>query len=532
MALPTASTPGFVAYPGVVYGPDVACSCLSRWLYLFRKLCVAKGYGDPVVWQLTGGNSASAGTHTQGGVYDFGGLNNAQSMLAREAGAVDYPRNWTGNRHRHGIIDCPHNERARYQRTACIVYRKNGLGYLGLAGPDPLPAPSRWRTYAEGIDWMKAELSKLNVTTEEDIDMGTADELSAQIKAVANLITRYDRSNQARANAIMAAVQADDAEKDAHFETLKAILAEQGVEDFWARPILRDGKSVPAIQELADAKTIGLRVEKVLSGLGSKVDALDAAIEANDLDGIRAAVDALRVVVEEAHPKAEPAIVPATQYGVDVSGWQTVEHVDAVTTDPKYGFVIVKASQGEQSGNAAHDSQVAEVREAGLCVGHYHFAECDQDPIKELDNFLARAKVQPGDIVALDAEDWDQKDHPERMANTPWTQRVSFVLTWLEEAERRLGVLPPLYVNWSWIKGLRTAATPEQWARLTRFEVWMAQWFLAGQPVKPGEFDHIDGKDGTPDGWRVFMHQWTNNDNGLDGNYLPNPSKWAEFAIK
>lgn len=525
MALPTASTPGFTAYPGVLYGPDVACSCLARWLYLFRKLCVAKGLGDPAVWQLTGGNSLSGGTHTLGGVYDLGGVAYARSMLAREAGAVDWGRNWTGNVHSHGIIACPHNDPAAYQRAACIVYRRDGLGYMGLAGPDPLPPPSRWRTYQEGIDWMKSELSRLNGT--EEISVSDAAYIIEQNKTIAEMVAYV----QKQVKAVATQITAEDAEDDAQFAQLLA--AVNGVDEaVWDTKVRRGDTYVPVIQEVADGKSIALRVEEVLAGLGAKVDAANAALAANDLDGVKAALEALRVTVEEAHPKAEPAKVPATQYGVDVSGWQTVERVDTVTADPKYGFVIVKASQGESSGNAAHDSQVAEVREAGLCVGHYHFAECDQDPIKELDNFLARAKPQKGDIIALDAEDWDQKDHPERMANTPWTQRVNFVLTWLEEAERRLGVRPPLYVNWTWIKGLRTAATPEQWARLTRFEVWMAQWFLNGVPVKPGEYDHIDGKDGTPDGWRVFMHQWTNNDNGLDGNYLPDPSKWAEFAIK
>lgn len=268
MALPTAATPGYTAYPGVLYGPDVACSCLSRWLYLFRKLCVKRGFGEPVVWQLTGGNTASGGTHSQGGVFDLGGVGNARAMLAREAGAVTWPRPWSGNYHTHGVIDCPHNDPAAYQRTACIVYRCDGLGYKGLAGPDPLPPPTRWRTYDQGIEWMKAQLALEEDDMFTDQDRKELLYIQDQIKYLADRIAYV--STQVKA--VAGLVTADDNEKDARFAEVKALLEAQDAGDvakatLFDTTVSRGDADVPVIQEIADIKTLVLGLTQAVAAL-------------------------------------------------------------------------------------------------------------------------------------------------------------------------------------------------------------------------------------------------------------------------
>ena len=184
MALPTASTYGYGYYPTVGPTPDVACNCLREWLSVFRRLLRFKGYGDVDIWQCTGGLSASGGTHSRGGAFDYSGISYNKAMLAREMGAyATWPRNWSGNQHTHGVLSgCPHNEPARYQLVAMRVYRRNGLGYKGLEGPDPLPKPSRYRFWYEGIAWAEAQMgNKTTTTTQEDDDMPLSDADLAKI---------------------------------------------------------------------------------------------------------------------------------------------------------------------------------------------------------------------------------------------------------------------------------------------------------------------------------------------------------------
>lgn len=169
MALPTAATPGYGVYPTLGPAPDVACNCLREWLPVFKRMLRFKGLGEIDVWQCTGDASASGGTHSLGGAFDFGGIRNDRAMVAREMGApATWPRNWSGNQHTHGVLDgCPHNDPAHYQITAMRVFRRNGLGWNGLLGPDPLPPPSRYRTWREGIEWAEAQMSP----KEDDVNL-------------------------------------------------------------------------------------------------------------------------------------------------------------------------------------------------------------------------------------------------------------------------------------------------------------------------------------------------------------------------
>ena len=62
-------------------------------------------------------------------------------------------------------------------------------------------------------------------------------------------------------------------------------------ERVWAKPVIRDGKPISALQELADTKTIALRTEAKMSGLLSAIQAL-ATNQGQDPAAIQAAVEA------------------------------------------------------------------------------------------------------------------------------------------------------------------------------------------------------------------------------------------------
>ena len=204
---------------------------------------------------------------------------------------------------------------------------------------------------------------------------------------------------------------------------------------------------------------------------------------------------------------------------MDVSGHQTLEQVKAACANPKYGFAIVKATEGLSYDSPSYAAQMAAVRDAGLCAGAYHFAWPNQDPLKEAEHFARVAALKPGELACLDVENW-----PEITAAS-WTQRLTYTLAWLREVKRLTGATPLVYANWDWIKGLRTAATVAQWDELVTFPLWIAQYRAAGT------FDTVSPKTGSANGWPVVMHQWTNNDGGLDGNYMPDPAAWAKYAL-
>lgn len=170
-------------------------------------------------------------------------------------------------------------------------------------------------------------------------------------------------------------------------------------------------------------------------------------------------------------------------------------------------FVIVKASEGEGWRSSAYPEQIAAVRAAGKLAGAYHFAWPNQNPLTEAANFVGAADLRPGELAALDME--------REKAGESWETRVAYALAWCDEVKRLTGATPLVYVNWSWVKGLRSAATATQWARLTKYPCWLAEWSGTA-----GDFSTIDGQTGEG-GWPVGMHQYAVIDD-LDRDYIPN----------
>lgn len=261
-----------------------------------------------------------------------------------------------------------------------------------------------------------------------------------------------------------------------------------------------------------------------------------------ELARISAELTKVREKLELPPPNPEP-VDPAFSLGYDMSGHQTVAQVTEATKTTDFG--IIKITEGYGFENSVEDAQVAEVRNANDLVGMYHFAWCDQDPIRELEHFLQFAELRIGELPSLDVENWGTGEKPTpEMKATPWTQRVDYTLKWLEGCEERTGALAPWYANWDWIKGLRTAATIEQWERLCRFPVWIAQ------PIKlltslgqngvegidwrwrePGEFDTISPKAGSTVAPYILLHQYKTKPydmNWLDGG----KQNWLKYAVK
>lgn len=152
--------------------------------------------------------------------------------------------------------------------------------------------------------------------------------------------------------------------------------------------------------------------------------------------------------------------------GFDVSHYQSAGQVQQATAG---AFVFVKSTQGTGNVDAEHDQDVAVIREAGVTVGHYHFAEDVFSAFAEAQWFLDHTDLRPGDLVALDRE---------RMNGT-WAQRVSYGVAWLIYVQKACGAIGFRYLNKSWLYALEAVAAGAE----DRWPLWIATvGDQAGQP--------------------------------------------------
>lgn len=89
-------------------------------------------------------------------------------------------------------------------------------------------------------------------------------------------------------------------------------------------------------------------------------------------------------------------------------------------------FVFVKATEGSTYANPKAAQQVAHGRAAGLVVGHYHYPHMANDPAAEADFFLKAAKPQPGDVLTLDWEGYDDANK-----NVPFARQIAYKAAFL-----------------------------------------------------------------------------------------------------
>lgn len=472
MTLPTASTPGYTYYTDAFGRKWVCCECVAAWLPWYQKMLLHAGIIQFCinVWQLTGGATDSKGTHSQGGAIDTFQYSNNAIAIAREMGA-------TGSWHRtvaqgfsrdhaHMVLrGCPHSlDTCAYQVKAQAA-GFNGLGYLGRGGPDYHPDPQVYRTWSQGIDYAKQVLGT-PTTVKEWWEMAIPDSEISRIAA-----------------AVVSKLMATPIDNPVPGGPDQSLAISEWSQNYHAHEAWVEAKAANA-----------------------KIDALTNLVT--------------KFIQGQGTPNP-PEPVPAL--GVDVSGNQTVDQVRAVVADAANKFVFVKATEGYTFNNLKYADQIKLVRDDGDTVpGVYHFAWLSQDPIQEADHFLGYAGLQTGEVIGLDVEDWGETDpskpkyaeHKAMRDNTPWSQRVDYAIRWCEYVEQKTGAQPVIYVNWNYIRGLRTAATPEQWSRLTTFLQWQAVWTKklpdgTSRPRLPGEYDHVDGQNGEPDGWKVLFHQYS-----------------------
>lgn len=160
-------------------------------------------YLKPIQGSYSTSTSASGGTHDGGGTVDIDctGLTDEQARriettLRRVGNAAWWrPKTSYWKSHVHSVRqDC--GDLSSQARTQVSDYR---AGYSGIPIGGRTTKDTGTRSYVS-VTWGSYD--------NEEIDMTTATELAAQLKALAEQATKNDQKNQIRANALAAAIQA------------------------------------------------------------------------------------------------------------------------------------------------------------------------------------------------------------------------------------------------------------------------------------------------------------------------------------
>lgn len=88
-------------------------------------------------------------------------------------------------------------------------------------------------------------------------------------------------------------------------------------------------------------------------------------------------------------------------HGIDVSHYQGNIDWKQVASDPKVGYVFIKASEGANIQDDYYLSNVREARRAGIKVGSYHFFRANVSPEVQLKNFMSMMDVKNQDILPI-----------------------------------------------------------------------------------------------------------------------------------
>lgn len=102
--------------------------------------------------------------------------------------------------------------------------------------------------------------------------------------------------------------------------------------------------------------------------------------------------------------------------GVDLSGYQGS---DVTGWLDGRDFAFVKVTEGSHTVDSGWSGRLAQVRDAGLVPGVYHFAHNENDVGGDVNNFVTTfgPALKPGDLIALD---WEQTGGQSNAHCTAW----------------------------------------------------------------------------------------------------------------
>ena len=106
--------------------------------------------------------------------------------------------------------------------------------------------------------------------------------------------------------------------------------------------------------------------------------------------------------------------------------------------DKKPDFIFLKATEGSTHTDTRYKQYKAEAEKLDIPTGAYHFFSYSSDGAKQARNFIATAKLKPGDLLpVLDCEFTNKMASKEKVTR----ELVKFIRT----IEAELGVSPIIY---------------------------------------------------------------------------------------
>lgn len=150
--------------------------------------------------------------------------------------------------------------------------------------------------------------------------------------------------------------------------------------------------------------------------------------------------------------------------GIDVSAWQRGINVALVPSD----FVIIKATEGRDYVNDDCDRVYQEARNAGKCVGTYHFAKGDADNgAQEAQYYLDNIQGYIGDSVMV--LDWEEP----AIGRGP-----AYAKQFLDHVYNQTGIKPLIYMSGS-------VENSYDWTEVVNgdYGLWVAYYYNAYNPM-------------------------------------------------
>ena len=141
--------------------------------------------------------------------------------------------------------------------------------------------------------------------------------------------------------------------------------------------------------------------------------------------------------------------------GIDISGWQEGIDLSQVPAD----FVIMKATEGTWLISNDCDRQYQQAKEAGRCLGVYHYAN-GGDVIAEANFFLDNVKGYVGEAILV--LDWESYGNPMFGIND-----FDWCKTWCDYVFDKTGIKPLIYIQKSAMERIRGIGD---------YGLWIAQY--------------------------------------------------------
>lgn len=184
-------------------------------------------------------------------------------------------------------------------------------------------------------------------------------------------------------------------------------------------------------------------------------------------------------------PTEEPLVPPGhpTPRGIDIASYQGYPDWSQVRADG-IEFAFIKATEGTNYVNPTFASGWSQAPSYGVLPGTYHFARPDLNgPEAEASFFwktIQEVGVRPGDVFALDLEDYEGSLSKASIAIHEWTLRFLRHFTSLSDTR------PLLYINPGVINQYGFARYPE----FAEYGLWLAEW-TSVMPLAPAPWEFI-----------------------------------------